>query len=475
MLFRSVSAIAGIVYALAGNGPAVLYNRLRGLTFNPPGYTIVMYQSCMQNQNAGNPCGSFSTFESSNGVYTTQLYGPEAPVSPSCSRTFRLALACGATMSMSGVNENPTCVYSATLTLPEACGVDMTVGNEAASASGTVAPPTASITRSSTATYSGTTTTTSTPSYTISSTGSSTYTVTSTGTLTSSGTPSFTITSSITATGSVSAIPSLTSTPLFEITAYPSRTVSPSVAATTTPLFMVTAYPTTSPVNASGPSLLDTLGITPGSSTATILGAVAVGVLGIALIAGGIYYFKNGGSVKGLVKKFEENKDTIKKVTGSVADLLPLTEDQKKKIDSAIDNPSSVVPQQIVQVAEKAQEYKTQVIAALPISAEQKVQLTAAVDSLQEKALKRIESTPAGSEIKSVISLISPSSAPPPVVVTPPTSVAPVAETAAKPAAEPAAEPATETTTEPALVAVHINAEDLASVQAFLASKKSDI
>ena len=83
-----------IATVLGGVGPQAIYNRLNGQTFNPPGYTIVMYQSCMQNQNAGNPCGSFSTFESSNGVYTYQRYGPEAPVSPTCSRTFHLTLAC---------------------------------------------------------------------------------------------------------------------------------------------------------------------------------------------------------------------------------------------------------------------------------------------------------------------------------------------------------------------------------------------
>ena len=145
---RIFSFVTLIATVLGGVGPQAIYNRLNGQTFNPPGYTIVMYQSCMQNQNAGNPCGSFTTFESSNGVYTYQRYGPEAPVSPTCSRTFHLTLACGATTSMSGVNENPTCVYSATLTLPEACGVDMTVGNEAASVSGTVVPATPSITSS---------------------------------------------------------------------------------------------------------------------------------------------------------------------------------------------------------------------------------------------------------------------------------------------------------------------------------------
>jgi hypothetical protein len=442
--------------ALAGTGPAVLYNRLNGLTFNPPGYTIVMYQSCMQNQNAGNPCGSFSTFESANGVYTTQLYGPEAPVSPTCSRTFRLAVACGATMSMSGVNENPTCVYSATLTLPEACGIDMTVGNEAASASGTVAPPTPSITRSGTASLTGTATLSATPTYTTTSTYTPTYTTTSTYTPTYTTTSSYTLTSSYTITSSVSPIPSVTSTPLFEMTPYPSRTVTPSIAATTSPLFMVTAFPTSSPVNVTAPSILDTLGVTPGSSTATILGAVAVGVLGIALIVGAIIYFRKGGTVGGLVKKFEENKETIKQVAGSVADLLPLSKEQKDKIDATIDSPISILPPEVQQVAgqvsavaEKAKEYKEKIIDALPVSAEQKAEITAKVSALQEQVVKRIESSPIGVQVKSLVEQI-------------------VVE---KPAAEPpVAEPPV---AEPRLVTVNISTEELASLREFMASKQA--
>jgi hypothetical protein len=201
--------------------------------------------------------------------------------------------------------------------------------------------------------------------------------------------------------------------------------------------------------------LLDTLGVAPGSSTATILGAVAVGVIGIALIAGGIYYFKNGGTVKGLAKKFEENKETIKKVTGSVADLLPLTEEQKKKIDTAIDNPSSLVPQEIVQVAEKAKEYKTQVIAALPVTADQKAKLSATVDALQQDIIEQVELSPIGSQLKSVVSVISPRPA--------------------QPVKEATVEPVKEATVEPALVTVHINAEDVESVRAFLESKNGGV
>ena len=432
--------------ALAGTGPAVLYNRLNGLTFNPPGYTIVMYQSCMQNQNAGNPCGSFSTFESANGVYTTQLYGPEAPVSSSCSRTFRLAVACGATMSMSGVNENPTCVYSATLTLPEACGIDMTVGNEAASASGTVAPPTPSITRTSSAVSTSSGTLTNTPTFTV--------------------TSSSTITSSITSTWSVSPVATLTSSPLFAMTAYPSPTTTPSVAVTTTPLFMVTGFPTPSPVNVSAAAGGDSAA-PASSSTATILGAVAVGVLGIVLIAGAIIYFRNGGTLGGLVNKIKENKETIQKIAGNVTSALPISDEQKKAITGALADPLSVLPAeaqkaaaqavaaagQVAAVAGKAQELKSQAIDALPISDEQKAMLTAAIDAKLAEAMKRIESTPVGVHVKSLVE---------------------VAPAVPEPPEPPAAAPPEPPAAEPTLVTDNISTEELASLREFMASKQAN-
>jgi hypothetical protein len=219
---------------------------------------------------------------------------------------------------------------------------------------------------------------------------------------------------------------------------------------------MITAFPTSSPVNVTAPSLLDTLGVTPGSSTATILGAVAVGVLGIALIVGAIIYFRNGGTVGGLVKKFEENKETIKKVTGSVASLLPLSKEQKDKIDATIDSPVSILPPEVQQVAgqvsavaEKAKEYKEQIIAALPVSAEQKAEITAKVAALQEQVVKRIESSPIGVHVKSLVE---------PPAVEPPPAEPPVVE---------------QPVLEPALVTVNISTEELASLREFLASKQS--
>ena len=471
-MFGAFSFATLIVTVLGGVGPQAIYNRLNGQTFNPPGYTIVMYQSCMQNQNAGNPCGSFTTFESSNGVYTYQRYGPEAPVSPTCSRTFHLTLACGGTTSMSGVNENPTCVYSATLTLPEACGVDMTVGNEAASVSGTAVPATPSKSLSTTSTI----TTSLVPSSSI------TTSITVTGSVTETGTLTPTTTITITPTGSVTETGTGTSTPLFAFTMYPSRTTSPSIPPTTTPLFMVTAWPTVSPVNVSAAvGLAEALGITPGSQTATILGAVAVGVLGIALVVGAIIYLKNGGSVAGLVQKVKENKGLITKAAG----MLPLTKEQKAKLEQAVNDPTALLPkeaQQVIDVVQHAKEYEDKVISSLPISESQKAQLTSVVSSVQNQVMKKVDASPTGVLITSVLGK---------------KLVAPIEEEKSKQqetveAVEAVGTVATVATVEivektekqetpvresnrviesPSVVAVHINTDDLAAFQEFMRTK----
>jgi hypothetical protein len=320
----------------AQNGPSSLYTLLNGQTFNPPGYTIVMYQSCMQNQNAGNPCGSFSGYQSSNGIYTYQLYGPEAPVSPTCSRTFHLTLACGPTMSMSGVNENPTCVYSATLSLPQVCGVDLTVGAEAASVSPSALPPTS----------------------------------------TSTVTASVTATATVTASGTVTETASITSTPLFVITAWPTPSSTSTLTATSTPLFMVTAFPTSSPVNVSASSTplyfytpypstqsnasgLLAFGIAQlesGSPTAMILGAVAVGIVGIGAIVFTVKYFRSGGTVGGFINKVKEQKGAITQL----ANALPLSEAQRAQLKTAEEKATSAL--------EKAQATQASVLQSLPPS-----------------------------------------------------------------------------------------------------------
>lgn len=352
MLARLIAAtIASLLIPLASaqNGPSSLYSLLNGMTFNPPGYTIVMYQSCVQNQNAGNPCGSFSGFQSSNGQYTHMLYGPEAPVSTTCSRTFKLALACGPTLAMSGVNENPTCVYSATLTLPQVCGVDLTVGNEASSVSPTALPPTSSPTTTGTTTSTLTATTSSTVTSSTTTTLTATPTTTPTTTLTATSTPLFQITAwpTTTATSTLTA----TSTPLYMITAWPSP--SPvNVSATSTPLYYYTAYPSVGS-NATGSSLLGLAASLTGSgsSTAIILGSVALGIVGLGAVAGAVAYFRKGGSVGGFLNKVKANQGAMTQF----ANALPISEAEKAKLTGAIADPSSLLPEQAQAAVGQAQ------------------------------------------------------------------------------------------------------------------------
>ena len=244
-------------------------------------------------------------------------------------------------MQMSGVNENPTCVYSATLSLPEVCGVDLTVGNEIASVSPTALPPTSSPTQTATGTETGT----------------ATVTASTTMTLTA------------------------TSTPLFQITAYPTTTSTMTLTATATPLFMITAYPTPSPVNVTPTStplffytpypsvqangtggLLDqaTALLNSGNPTSIILGSVALGIVGIGAIAGAVAYFRNGGTVGGFINKVKAQKGAIQQF----ANALPLSAEQKSKLNQAIDEPTSVLPPQVTAAVHQAEELKEKAIAA---------------------------------------------------------------------------------------------------------------
>jgi len=161
---------------------------------------------------------------------------------------------------------------------------------------------------------------------------------------------------------------------------------------------MMTAYPTNSSGAAAGAggggSMLENLGVAPGSSTATILGAVAVGVIAIGGIAYAIQHFRKGGTVGGLVDKIKENKD---KITSAVESVVPMTEEQKAKLHAAVNDPTSLMPssvQRVVEVVKNAEQCKEKAIASLPISDAQKAQLTATVNSVQEKVVKRVVHSP---------------------------------------------------------------------------------
>jgi len=346
MFVRILSLLGLVATTVATNGPSSLYTLLNGMTFNPPGYTIVAYQSCVQNQNQGNPCGTFTNYQSANGQYTYQQYGPAA-CSGSCCREFRLTLACGATLQMSGVNENPVCTYSATLSLPEVCGVDMTVGNEIASVSPTALPPTATSTNTSSASA------TSTPLYQI------LYTPF----------PSTTSTQTLTAT----------TTPLFMITAYP--TTSPvNVSATSTPLYYMTAYPSHNPNNATDNGLAAILAKLPVSSnTATILGGVAVGLAGIGGIAFAVHYLRNGGTLSGLLQKAKDNKGKLL----AMADQLPLTAAQK----AALHNPTSLLPTDVAAAIQNPQS----LVDKLPVPDSMKEQINQIVPATPEALFAAVQ------------------------------------------------------------------------------------
>ena len=164
-----------------------------------------------------------------------------------------------------------------------------------------------------------------------------------------------------------------------------------NVSASSTPLFMYTAYPSISP-NGTGADLAALVAglIPPGSPMATILGSVAVGLVGVGALAYVVNHFRKGGSVGDLVSNIKAQKGAITKA----ASMLPLTEEQKAKLNSAVDNPSSVLPpeaQQAVAIAQNANAYKQQAIASLPISDAQKEALSTTVQSIQTQVQQRIQ------------------------------------------------------------------------------------
>ena len=74
-----------------------------------------------------------------------------------------------------------------------------------------------------------------------------------------------------------------------------------------------------------------------------------------------------------------------------------MTEEQKAKLHAVVNDPTSIMPtnvQRVVEVVKNAEQYKEKAIASLPISEAQKQQLTTAVNSVQEKVVKRVMQSP---------------------------------------------------------------------------------
>jgi hypothetical protein len=72
--------------------------------------------------------------------------------------------------------------------------------------------------------------------------------------------------------------------------------------------------------------------------------------VGIGAIGGAIAYFRKGGSVKGLMAKIEENKGAMTQF----ANALPISAENKAKLTGAIADPTSLLPPEAKEAAEKA-------------------------------------------------------------------------------------------------------------------------
>jgi hypothetical protein len=297
-----VTTLAGFVSAALG--PQPLYATLSPQTLFMGGFMIQPYTEVTQiTPGANYSCGQFVTYDDGGGVYTAHQYagGSTANGCGASPRSFDLGVTCGTTTALTGVFESPACTWHGVLETPAACGVSMVVGQEMASVSATPSnSPTASATR----------------------------------------TPAFFFTAFPTVTPSAAATPS--GTPLFMVTAWP--TPSPlNVSASATPMFFMTAYPT--PGYGNGSTVAAAASASSGG-TATILGAVAVGGMGLAAVGMAIAHFKKGGSIKDLFAKLKANKGKLQALTKD----MPLPDSVKK----AIANPDGLLPESAKKALAKA-------------------------------------------------------------------------------------------------------------------------
>jgi hypothetical protein len=154
-----------------------------------------------------------------------------------------------------------------------------------------------------------------------------------------------------------------------------------NVSATSTPLFYWTPYPSYDPNN--GTSLFALVGGS-GSMTATILGAVAVGGLGLTGIIFAVKHFRGGGTVKGLIGKAVANRG---KLQAMVKDL-PMPDSMKK----AIMDPNSMLSPEMRKLAAAAGNTDA-LLKDLPVPEEMKAKLRSMTtkEELQKRMMAMLE------------------------------------------------------------------------------------
>ena len=148
----------------------------------------------------------------------------------------------------------------------------------------------------------------------------------------------------------------------------------------------MTAYPSYNPNNASGGGLLSDIVSSVPSSTATILGGVAVGLVGLGAVGFAINHFRKGGSVSGLIGLAKENKA---KAMGLV-NQLPISQDLKNKLE----HPESLLPaeaQHAIEVAKQAAANPQSLVSLLPVPDAVKEKLNTIVPTSGEELLAKLQ------------------------------------------------------------------------------------
>jgi hypothetical protein len=117
------------------------------------------------------------------------------------------------------------------------------------------------------------------------------------------------------------------------ITAWPTPTSAFNSTPTSTPLFYLTPYPSYDPTNGTTviPSYITELLNKAPSGTATILGGVAVSLVGIATVVYAVRHMRNGGTLKGLAQKAMANRGKLAQLSKSV----PMNPEMRRMLEMA--------------------------------------------------------------------------------------------------------------------------------------------
>jgi len=148
----------------------------------------------------------------------------------------------------------------------------------------------------------------------------------------------------------------------------------------------MTPYPSYDPTNGTGTGLLASIISVAPSGTATILGAVAVGIVGLGALAFAVNHFRKGGSISGLIGLAKANKGAFDKLVKD----LPMD----AKMKAALQDPKSLLnPEQraMVEKAENAVKDPSQILNQLPVSDALKAQLQSYVPTSTEQMINAIQ------------------------------------------------------------------------------------